>query len=381
MRRTLGPIAMAVLLVAAGSANAQTAIRQFRGSDTLASFTRQLVIECGTIGGGMTYPALAGYPAIGNLSEFSYLGGGSSGGGSAMAGGVQDLAPMSRALNLAEVCNTSIPAGPLGEDARTYSATGVGAPLVGSEAQDWVVALDGLAILTSRATASRCDVAPNADVTDNYGASLAFNSSKSFTIPGGTYTISDWKDALRVLYAGADNTRTAAQGGGANQLPANRIDRCNSPIRRALVSDWDNIIQGATDCGNVPNSCQSDLGSNFGPNTAGAGAGGIRHALRHDDLSGATDTFLTLLGLDTVGGQLDLIGSNEPFCNGRDTDDKDPIRVRGTTVSATPTTALAANGGPDVCGANLNEEVLGPVLGNGAGQACEATIGCPQHLQ
>ena len=156
------------------------------------------------------------------------------------------------------------------------------------------------------------------------------------------YAFTDWKDVLRVLWAGGDHARFPGSGNG--QTRANRIDRCNSPIRHGLVSNWDNIVQhlpGVTCAG--------------GP--AGASCGKLRHVLRRDDVSGTTDTFLNLLGLATMSGNLAIPstaagvyprtdgmgrtgyseGLNVPFCNGRDGEDQDPIRVQCTNNAVSST--------------------------------------------
>jgi hypothetical protein len=336
MKHTTGLVSAVALLAAAGSAAA--APRDYRGSDTLEKFTVELVQRCGATG---KYPALA-------AGEFRYIGGGSGGGATALAAGTQDLAPMSRALNVNanEACHTAIEAGPQGEDAVTISPAG-------SQVEQWVVALDGIAVSTSAASASRCVSAATGDTNFPGSASLAFAPTKTLSVRAGgtgtvtgTYSFANWRDVLRVLYAGADSTRAAADGGAAGQTAANRVARCSSDIRRSLVADWDNVIQGTEDCGTVAGSCQ---------NTPNIGTGGVRHLLRRDDASGTTDTFLTLLGLAAVGGTIPTgdLGVNEPFCNGRDHQDLDPIRIACTAVNPSPNTAPAA-------GTALNDEICGP---------------------
>jgi hypothetical protein len=336
MKHTIGLVSTVALLSVAGSAEAVP--RDYRGSDTLEKFTVELVARCGATG---KYPALA-------AGEFRYIGGGSTGGGTALAAGTQDLAPMSRALNVNtnELCHTAIEAGPQGEDAVTISPAG-------SQAEQWAVALDGIVLTTSAASASRCVNPATGDANFPASASLAFAPTKALTVRAGgtgavtgTYTFANWRDVVRVLYAGADSTRAAAQGGAAGQTAANRVERCSSDIRRSLVADWDNVIQGSDDCGTVAGSCQ---------NTANVGSGGIRHLLRRDDISGTTDTFLSLMGLASVGGSIPTgdLGSNEPFCNGRDHQDLDPIRIACTSINPSPNAAPAA-------GAPLNDEICGP---------------------
>jgi hypothetical protein len=85
------------------------------------------------------------------------------------------------------------------------------------------------------------------------------------------------------------------------------VARCTSDVRRSLVSQWDNIIQAN------PATC-----------TGQASCGTLRRLYRRADDSGTTDTFLSLLGLASVRS-----GSGEeqePFCNGRERQDNDPIR-------------------------------------------------------
>src|SRR5688572_23074198 len=114
MKHSIGLVSTVALLAAAGSAEAVP--RDYRGSDTLEKFTVELVQRCAATG---KYPSLA-------AGELRYIGGGSSGGGTALAAGTQDLSPMSRALNVNanEACHTAIEAGPQGEDAVTISPAG-----------------------------------------------------------------------------------------------------------------------------------------------------------------------------------------------------------------------------------------------------------------
>jgi hypothetical protein len=316
MKFRTGIVSCATVLVATSTAYA----RDYSGSDTLERFTKELVTACGAIGGGATYPALAGA-----TPQFNYIGGGSTGGGNGLRNGTQDIAPQSRAMNQAEYCEAVIEAGPEGEAAVTLTP--------GANAENWAIGRDGLSITTRAANALRCDNGSVAGTlsgisdadgdeltADDFGASLAFNKTINL-IGGGTYTFADWREVLRVLWAGADLTNFP----GTAQTAANREARCNSVIRRSLVDNWDDMIQNAGSCAAVANSCQ---------NASGVGQP-LRHIYRRDDLSGTTDTFLTLLGLNAVGGTLaaGTLGVNEPFCNGRDTEDRDPIRVRCTNAN------------------------------------------------
>jgi ABC-type phosphate transport system substrate-binding protein len=301
-------ILSAGLVLVAASASA----RNYSGSDTLRVFTQTLVTQCGQVGGGATYPALAGA-----TPQFVYIGGGSTQGGTDMRNGEQDISPQSRALSTAEACeavieaNPSTGAGNLGNDEAQVNISPAG-----SGAEGLVVALDGMSIAMSPGSGARCDT----NTADDFSAPLAFNNTKSFTVtdfandglppPVTTYTFSGFADVLRILCAGADSTRpandTPTGGGGNFQRAGNRVARCTSDVRRSLVSNWDNIIQAN------PATC-----------TGAASCGTLRRLYRRADDSGTTDTFLSLLGLAAVRSGTT---ENEPFCNGRERQDNDPIR-------------------------------------------------------
>lgn len=164
-------------------------------------------------------------------------------------------------------------------------------------------------VITTTFTAGSCNY-PNPVVTPDTAS---------------TYTFTDWRDVLRVLWAGADHNRFP--GNGSGQTAANRQDRCGSPIRQGLISNWDNIVQ------HLPGGCGATAGSCQNP-TTGVGLP-LRHIFRRDDGAATADVFLSLLGVAASGGSItggDL-GVNQPFCNGKDTQDLDPIRVRCTQAS------------------------------------------------
>jgi hypothetical protein len=305
-----------LVLVAAGAQ-----ARNYSGSDTLRVFTQTLVSQCGAQGGGTTYPALAGTP------QFNYIGGGSTAGGTDMRNGEQDIASQSRFISTAEACETVIEANPstgagnLGNDEAAVTISPAG-----SGAEGLAVALDGMSIAVSPTSGARCDTT----LGDSFAAPLAFSNGKSFFVTDfandglprppslpvnpsnpaqSIYTFSNFQDVLRILFAGADSTRAnnVTEGGGSSQRASNRVARCTSDVRRSLVSQWDNVIQAN------PATC-----------TGQASCGTLRRLYRRADDSGTTDTFLSLLGLASVrsgsGEQL------EPFCNGQERQDNDPIR-------------------------------------------------------
>lgn len=330
MKYKTSVLSCASLIAAAGIAGAQT--RPYAGSDTLELFTETLVAQCQALGG-----------VYAGVADFDYIGGGSTAGGNAMRNGTQDVSPQSRPLSASEFCTTSIPAAPTGEAALSGIAPG-------SRADNLAVAVDGLSVMTSRPSALRCDSdgtsGDDTGVTADFGSALAFSGTTlpvtdfpddGVAPPVASYAFNSWRDVLRVLWAGADNTRSAADGGGSGQNASNRVARCTSDIRRTLVANWDNIVAGDAACAGVAGSCQNA--------TTGAGLP-LRHIFRRDDLSGTTDTFLGLLGLTTTL-------SNQPFCNGLDTEDNDPIRSRCTINSPTPAAAPTNNA------TQLNDETCG----------------------
>jgi hypothetical protein len=326
MFRDVSLTSVLVLLAVAGPA----AARDYTGSDSLQTFTRALVAQCGAINGGLSYPALAG-----SNPQFNYIGGGSDQGGLDLRNGEQDIAPQARPMNSAEACqnfiagNPSSGSGNLGND---ESPIIINPP--GSGAEGLMVAIDGLSIVVGAPTGARCDPTPS----DGFAAPLANTPSKTFSVtnfltnvpdgaasigvfndiplpaPGGVleggppgtlvYRFTDFKDVLRILFAGADKSRPLAfgpgGGGGATQSAANRLSRCSSDIRRSLVSQWDNIVEGN------PATC------------TGQTCGTIRRLFRRGDSSDSTSSFLSLLGLASA--------ANQPFCNGTENDDQDPIR-------------------------------------------------------
>src|SRR5262249_42146079 len=111
---------------------------------------------------------------------------------------------------------------------------------------------------------------------------------------------------------------------GSNQNAVNRVARCNSSVRRDIVSNWLNILHTNTSCG--------------------TGCGTIRHLLRRDLASGTTDVFAAVLGLATPGG------TNVPFCNGNDQEDLDPIRISCSTGGGLQTNNSATDPSlDDIC--------------------------------
>jgi hypothetical protein len=230
-----------------------------RGSDTLYGLVGDLLAAC---------PGASGV---------SYLGGGSALGEAAMAAGSQTVAPMTTFLSVAETCP---------------SATSTQLP------EGLVVGLDGIRILGAQTTsaAAACNgAAIDCDPATDPTAGLAHDTT--INLGTRTYTFADWRDVLRVLFAGMDHSMGS---------DITRRD-CASPVRKALASQYGALFE---------NNCTAP---------AGDGTGGvctqIRHVFRPDDFSGTTNLIVALLGLPSVvlpdtpvRGTLQHTGAS-PFCN------------------------------------------------------------------
>lgn len=227
---------------------------QLRGSDTLHTFTTLFVND------------VASCPGIAPLT---YLGGGSGNGEDALRKGEQFIAPMSSVMTTGRSCRAADP----------------------TKAEFLSVALDGLSIVNDEGA---CD-----------GDGIVFATSACFEVSDGadanttvdcpecnsgtnTYCMSNWQDALRLIYAGMSKT--------AGNAIANK--NCGGDVRRSLVAQWNEIFTGGC---------------------TGSGCTSLKHAWRRDDLSGTTEAFIALLGLPAI--------ANAPFCNGNAGQDLDPIRV------------------------------------------------------
>ena len=291
MRRFL-TWALSFYFGAGAVAHAATVIK---GSDTLAEVTNDVIGLC-SLGGTITY-----------------VGGGSGTGQAAMVAGTQQLAPMSRELN---------------------------SPACVGSASQLLIGLDGISIITSNQLFGD-SVSQTPETEDDCSDSI--NGGTSLSVPGcvaadgcttaGTYTFTDWKDVMAVLYGGQNHT-SAPQLISNARNPA-RID-CASPVRQALVNNWNSIFSDST---LDPQSCRADSCLR------------LKHAFRRGDQSGTTDTFVTLVGLvaippytTTTSGLTptsnnlptpDSLATANPFCNAGtalmnkgDSDylDLDPIR-------------------------------------------------------
>lgn len=290
----------------ASSANAQLLLR---GSDTLEGITRDVVAACGLTG------------------SITYVGGGTGTGENAMKGAAptQQVAPMSRELN-----------------------SGVAGDECVASASQLMVALDGLAVVGANQTDGD-SVDQTASTADNCSDNIT--GGKVINVPGctandgcdasGNYTFADWKDVLALIYGGQNHNAAAALISGLRN-PA-KVN-CANPVRVALANSWGTLFSDVAGA----NACR------------GTTCTRLKHAFRRDDLSGTTDTFVTLVGLHNIPGNTtafvagqgpipDAASTVNPFCNAGaakmgkgDADylDLDPIRRPSDTGPAPARTGL-----------------------------------------
>jgi hypothetical protein len=328
---------------AASSAHAQ--VKNLNGSDTLYEITTVLIDgRDANADGDFTDPGEFA-PTPGLSGVLKYLGGGSSLGGQRMNPNLnpqpayQQVAPQSRFLSAAECTITG-----------TIS-------FGTNRGQGYQIGLDGLAIFKDRTEdlaagtpdTSACRVIRYAgcmEVLDlNNSALLGFGNGAA-GIDDGTgagnvaslflsdgpdgdgvldhYCFTHWADALRIIYNGqhahvSDSSQTAACAANPPSASAIANKRCNSDVRRTLVENWSNIFDTAGDDGAG--------GCTDGRCTA------LKHAFRRDDLSGTTDTFLSLISVPAVTASGGVVGAQRTFCNGLENEDLDPIRRPCSLVS------------------------------------------------
>jgi len=264
---------------------AQAAPPDLSGSDTLEELASDLIEN--NCDGAVNV----------NLSTLlDYVGGGSVTASNAMiaqlTGGSRQVAgPMSRAISLAECTQLST--------------------TVRASVQGLVFGLDGIVVVGDSKTSETCGgghTEHGDDATPGPAFSDLAGTGDTFTYTGGTYTLGSgssanegWKDLLRLLYTGLRNS-------DPNPTPtaASLTGNCKSEERKALAGRYTNLFHGGCTDSSV---CPS----------------GLRHAFRRGDLSGTTDTFLSLISAPTnilTSGKV----TKTAFCNGLETEDRDPIR-------------------------------------------------------
>jgi len=331
MRLKKGLAGATFLVLGVGGASNAFAQLQLRGSDTLEDVTKDAV------------------SAAGLTASITYVGGGSGAGENAMVGGTQVIAPMSREI---------------------------GAALCKPASQQLLVGLDGLAVVAGSQTGGDSESltpATTDDCSDTISGGTTLNVASCVANDGcttaGQYTFSSWKDVLALIYGGQNHntgatTNAAADGACTYAPPPNEATadaactaagfpgevcypnnkcgnpalvgrrnparlNCLNPVRQALVDSYGSIFQDVA----PTQSCRTGTCTK------------LRHAFRRDDLSGTTDTFVSLVGLTTIANPTKAFANNSPakdraavanpFCNAGpqpmnkgDSDylDLDPIR-------------------------------------------------------
>jgi hypothetical protein len=272
MKRAL--VAATFLLMGAGAAGVGADVGttgNMKGSDTLFDFTSGMLLNCpGTVP--------------------PYTGTGSANGQAAMIRGTQAIAPMSSFLN-GDAC-----------------AGAGGVPEAGipdaspTQAQGLVIGLDGVSILGAENTfgAYGVGVCENGIVNGacdptfetNTGAAFDTTIALDASCGGGTYTLTGWRDLLRILLAGFDHS-PAASGTDAQAWGARD---CNSCVRQTIANHYANFFESqcSAQSGDVVNDAGNPVANTNTPCSF------IRHIFRPDDFSGTSEILVDLLHLPRI---------------------------------------------------------------------------------
>jgi len=202
--------------------------------------------------------------------------------------GCQEISPMSRQMDN-KICEDEI-----------VTPGGAG-PAKNTTAEALAVCGDGVVVLANNADhaqyaddAASCATGPSDNGSPfvpnaTYAKAGKLRHSGTFAVDGApagtTYTVTDWKDVLRVVYTGCTNT-------GGKCDTTSRLTRCTDPVRKTLLNHWEYLVESGALSGDNAVSC----GAATCPSLAN-GDGGVRQAYRRDDGSGTTGVFLQLLGL------------------------------------------------------------------------------------
>ena len=292
------------------------------GSDTLFQVTTKVMALCNGTSG----------PSNGNIAGhgLSYAGGGSGVGAAQMDLQLQEMAPMSRALKNTEYCNAA-------------AADPIPAITTQSSTNAIMVGLDGVAIMANTANICSPDLAKA-------------GAGRTFTYSGGTYTIGNSLDVLRLVYGGTDSA-----GAYTGDLG------CNGPIRKALVSNWQALFN-SMNCGAAPN-CPAEY--TVGGVTTDV-TSGLTHAWRRSDLSGTTDAFQTLVnfGSRKVGPNPAAPNANtaanplttNAFCNSKDANDGSKSFAGASDYADNDPIRVTCDDNDTVCGKDNTLGLVLPVL-------------------
>ena len=286
MKKVICTVAgLLITLSAVGQSHAQTQI-DLNGSDTLFNMTNYMLTN---------WAADCGGDDLTNATDdfIVYAGGGSSTGENAMIAGTQDVAPMSRALK-----PTACAADASYVDTATATAHSLDAMAVYRSANSIATGDDDC----TGGTEQVCESVANETVGTIEVKEL--NGIDDLQCPGcsgSTYAFSSWKDVLALAYGGKHSDGT--------------ID-CASDVRYSLAGLPSLPATGGYEP--TPLDCDNDCWENFFMKDDSVDCTDEKcnvnwHIWRRGDLSGTTDTFLSLVGIKT-------------FCNGDEYSDDDPIR-------------------------------------------------------
>jgi hypothetical protein len=260
--------------------------------------------------------------------------------------GCQEIAPMSGEMDKG-VCDDDVttPGGTSGNNA---------------SAESLAICADAIAVITDNTSLSQYGTAAacpgetgDSSNPPPYQPSPAYLGSGGLRHAGiipadpatgsAAYTISDWKDVLRLVYTGCENTDGTCDN-------KDHYLRCTDPVRRTLINHWSYLVDSGALAGDTAQSCGH---INCADSTNGTD-GGLRAAYRRDDSSGTSGFFLSTLGLNkttkhrtafvTAVGKVSAIiptaSTGDMFCDGGD--------IEGFTAeSPAACTANAANACPN----------------------------------
>jgi hypothetical protein len=240
-----------------------------------------------------------------------------------------------KAMNLGDT--GAVPAIPrenqqIGVSSRFLTDTECGSAISSGPGQGMVIGLDAIGIMRSSLGTTPATNCNTLRYANDGGDGVALD---------GGFTFDDWRDVVRVVYAGVfpgakpslNATDSCLEKAPARSAVAPSAGRCDHPSRIALVKNWRKLFQETTcAAGNCPT--------------------GLRHAFRRDDAAATTDVFLTLLALPAV-----TPAANRPFCNGLEAEDNDPIRTvcdnNENVCAAIPFANRAAPSDPAAQGGDL----------------------------
>jgi len=264
-------IIAASLALGVGVSGASAQNLSLQGSDTLFDITQSMLQLCQI-----------------SPSNAIYVGGGTGAGENAMVAGTQQIAPMSRFLNTA-AC---------------------GRPAPQNKGMGIAHSLDAIGILADDTEPTTCNTMRfsgfmEVQPTANGNTTLECPNCVDGPDADGVldhFQFSDWSQAIRIIYAGkhsAVNANACAALPPSAPSATTEPKACDSDVRFTLVNTWGNMFEG----GCTDGECTQ-----------------LKHAFRRDDVSGTTDTFLSLLSLPGTSN------NPAPFCNGTEFEDVDPIR-------------------------------------------------------